>query len=95
MMGELVGLINSMIIIQKGALVYQFALDGFLEQFHCYAYKDENDLARINVHRIERYKDMNRYFSFDQVRHLNPIECDLKRNIWVLLENTNDTRHYT
>jgi len=95
MMGELVGLIDSMIIIQKGALVYQSTLDGFLEQFHCYAFKDEHDLARINVHRIERHKDMNRCFSFDQPRHLNPIECDLKRNIWVLLENTNDMRHYT
>jgi len=33
--------------------------------------------------------------SSNQHGHLNPIECDLKRNIWVLLENTNDMRHYT
>jgi ABC-2 type transport system ATP-binding protein len=77
-MGELVGLIDSMIIIQKGALVYQSTLDGFLERFHCYAFNDENDLAGINIHRIERHKDMNKCFSFDQLRHLSPIECDFE-----------------
>lgn len=77
-MGELVGLIDSMMIVQKGGLVYQDTMAGFLKHFHCYAFHDENDLDGFNIHRIEKYKNINKCFSFDTLSHLEKIDCDFE-----------------
>jgi len=77
-MGELVGLIDSMMIIQKGGKIYKSSMNEFLDSFHCYMFKDDWELEDLNIHRIERHKDHNRCFTFDTSTRLQLIDCDFE-----------------
>jgi len=77
-MGELVGLIDEMLIVQKGGHIYRNTMEAFLESFHCYAFEETDAIDSITTHRIETHGTTRKLFTFDTVEHLPQIPCDFE-----------------
>ncbi len=76
-MGDLVGLIDEMIIVQKGGSVYKQNMQKFLNTFRCYDATDKN-LENINYHRLENLQNKKLIYTFEKLDNFQEIECDFE-----------------
>ncbi|RAX51702.1 ABC transporter ATP-binding protein [Helicobacter sp. 16-1353] len=77
-MGDLVGLIDRMIIVQKGGLVYKESMGYFLEHFKCYKIEKTQNLDSYKFAQCEKYKDFNYIYTFENYEDLEVVECDFE-----------------
>jgi len=77
-MGELVGLIDHMLIVRKGGAVYHNTIEAFLDTFHCYAFEENDPLEHVTIHRIERHAGVRKLFTFDHLPHYRTLPCDFE-----------------
>lgn len=77
-MGDLVNLIDEMIVVQEGGKVYKDTMNNFLETFRCYEVNKDFNLSNLTYHRLERYKDRNLIFTFNEEKNLKEIVCDFE-----------------
>lgn len=76
-MGDLVGLIDDMAIVQRGGIVYHDTMNNFINNFKCYKLEDEK-ISKSKIHRIEEYKGDKKLFTFDNIENLSEIETDFE-----------------
>lgn len=76
-MGDLVGLIDDMAIVQRGGIVYQDTMTNFIENFKCYKLNDEK-ISQSKIHRIEEYKGNKKLYTFETIEELEEIQTDFE-----------------
>lgn len=76
-MGDLVGLIDDMAIVQRGGIVYHDTMNNFINNFKCYQLEDEK-ICESKVHRIEEYKGDKKLYTFDNIENLSELEIDFE-----------------
>ncbi len=76
-MGDLVGLIDDMAIVQRGGIVHQDTMVNFIENFKCYKLNDEK-IPQSKIHRIEEYKGDRKLYTFDTIEELEEIQTDFE-----------------
>jgi len=77
-MGDLVGLIDDIAIVQAGGDVYQSSLDDFIKDFRCYEVGKNEVYDRSKVHRVHEMKDKNLVFTFEKIENLKELKCDFE-----------------
>lgn len=76
-MGDLVGLIDNMAIVQRGGSVHQDTMDNFINKFKCYKLGD-TEVCQTKTHRIEEYKGDRKLYTFEEVEDLEEIQTDFE-----------------
>ena len=76
-MGDLVGLIQDIAIVQRGGQVYQDSMDNFINNFKCYKYANE-EICETKIHRIEEYKGDKKLYTFEDLDELTKLETDFE-----------------
>ncbi len=77
-MGDLVGLIEDIAIVQTGGDVYQSKLDDFIKEFKCYEISN-NELYDIQkVHRVQNMREKKLIFTFEKHENFKEIECSFE-----------------
>ncbi len=76
-MGDLVGLIDDMAIVQRGGIVHQDTMTNFIENFKCYKLNDEK-IPQLKIHRIEEYKGNKKLYTFETIEELKLIQTDFE-----------------
>ncbi len=76
-MGDLVGLIDDIAIVQRGGEVYQDSMDNFIDNFRCYNLGDQ-EICETKVHRIEEYKGDRKLYTFEHVDELEELQTDFE-----------------
>lgn len=77
-MSDLVNLIDDIAIVQKGGSVHHDTMENFINSFRCYRLEPHEEIAEYLVHRIEKYKDHSRVYSFEKLNFLKEIEIDFE-----------------
>lgn len=76
-MGDLVGLIDDMAIVQRGGIVHQDTMDNFIKNFKCYKLGNE-EICETKIHRIEEYKGDKKLYTFDDIEELDELHTDFE-----------------
>lgn len=76
-MGDLVGLINDIAIVQRGGIVHQDTMDNFISNFKCYKLNNE-EIDKAKIHRIEEYKGNKKLYTFETIENLEEIQTDFE-----------------
>lgn len=76
-MSDLVGLVDNIAIIQKGGLVYQDTMEGFINDFKCYEFKNE-EINPSFIHRVEDYNGNKKLFTFENIDYLTEVNIDFE-----------------
>ncbi|WP_320034205.1 ABC transporter ATP-binding protein [Halarcobacter sp.] len=76
-MGDLVGLIDEMAIVQKGGVIHQDTMNNFIKNFKCYRLNNEK-IPESKVHRIEEYKGEKKLYTFENIEELKEIQTDFE-----------------
>lgn len=77
-MTDLVELIDEMIVVQKGGKIYQNKMSIFLDTFKCFEVPKDFNLAEISYHRLEKQKNRNLIYSFQNHSNLKEVFCDFE-----------------
>ena len=77
-MGDLVGLIDDIAIVQSGGDVYHSSLDDFIRDFKCYEVNKNDIFDKSKAHRVQDMKDKRFVFTFESLENLQEIECDFE-----------------
>ena len=76
-MGDLVGLIDDMAIVQRGGLVHQDTMHNFIKNFRCYKL-DKEEVCETKIHRVEEYKGEKKLFTFEYLDNLEELQTDFE-----------------
>ncbi len=76
-MGDLVGLIDEMAIVQRGGSVYQTNMSDFIKNFKCYKLGNE-EICETRIHRIEEYKGDKKLYTFEDINELEELQTDFE-----------------
>lgn len=76
-MGDLVGLIDDIAIVQRGGIVYQNTINNFISNFKCYKLEDEK-VDKAKIHRIEEYKGDKKLYTFETIAGLKELPSDFE-----------------
>lgn len=77
-MGDLVDLIDEMIIVQKGGEIYKDSMQNFLTNFKCYDIKNDEELKDIKYHRLESLGDKKHIYTFENYENLKEVKSDFE-----------------
>lgn len=77
-MGDLVDLIDEMIIVQKGGEIYKDSMQNFLTNFKCYDIKNDKELKDIKYHRLESLGDKKHIYTFENYENLEEVKSDFE-----------------
>lgn len=77
-MGDLIHLIDEMIIVQRGGEVYKDTMRHFITHFKCYELNKDADISKFNAHRVEAYKETQLIYTFDSYDELPQRELDFE-----------------
>lgn len=77
-MGDLVGLIDNIAIVQKGGKVYHDTLKGFSERFKCYEAPLDASFQSTLVHRVEKHREKQLLYTFEKLEGFQEIACDFE-----------------
>lgn len=77
-MGDLVDLIDEMIIVQKGGEIYQDGMSHFIKTFRCYELMPDEDVKPFSFHRIEKLKSKQLIYTFKKYEHLKEVKLDFE-----------------
>lgn len=76
-MGDLVGLIDDIAIVQRGGKVFQDTMDNFIDKFKCYKLENK-EISETRVHRIEEYKGDRKLYTFEEIEELEELQTDFE-----------------
>lgn len=76
-MGDLVGLIDDIAIVQRGGIIHQDSMENFISKFKCYKLGDE-EICESKVHRIEEYKGDRKLYTFEELEGLKELNTDFE-----------------
>lgn len=77
-MGDLVDLIDEMIIVQKGGDIYKDSMKNFLTNFRCYQIKDDEELKDTAYHRLEVLGEKKHIYTFNEYENLEEVKSDFE-----------------
>ena len=77
-MGDLVGLIEDIAIVQTGGNVYQSKLNKFIEDFKYYEVSNSYVYDKSKVHRVQEMRDKKMIFSFENFDDCIEMECSFE-----------------
>lgn len=77
-MGDLTSLIDEMIIVQKGGLIYKDKMQNFINNFKCYKLGIKADLSALKYHRLEKYGENLLIYTFETYENLPLQELDFE-----------------
>lgn len=77
-MGDLVDLIDDIVIVQRGGLIFQDSMKNFIANFRCYKVAKEQNIDLSKVHRVEEYKDFNKIYTFEKFENLEEQNIDFE-----------------
>ena len=77
-MGDLVGLIEDIAIVQTGGDVYQDTLDNFIRNFRCYEVTKHQEYDSSKIYRVQETKKKKLVFTFEKLDGLEELECDFE-----------------
>lgn len=77
-MGDLVDLIEDIVIIQRGGDIHKNTMNGFIEEFKCYKADIDEYIDENLVHRIEKYKDYKKIYTFEELDFLEELSVDFE-----------------
>lgn len=77
-MGDLVELIDDMLIIQRGGLIHKDTMENFINSFKCYKLHANQKFDEKLAHRIETYKEYKKVYTFKNLDFLEPLDVDFE-----------------
>lgn len=77
-MSDLVGLIDEMIIVQKGGSVYKEKMQTFIDNFKCYEADEQTNLEDSRFHRVESFHNRKLIYTFENLDSLKEVKCDFE-----------------
>ena len=77
-MGDLVGLIDKMAIVQRGGKVHQSTMNDFVRDFKCYKVNKDQNYDESKVHRVQEQKLSKLLFTFENFDEFELVECDFE-----------------
>lgn len=76
-MGDLVGLIDDIAIVQRGGIVHQDKMENFIKNFKCYKLGNE-EICKTKIHRVEEYKGDKKLYTFEDIEELTELQTDFE-----------------